>query len=115
MPSRSANRHLSSRVWIIAGSAALAFGVYLVLLLVYNLSVVHIVGQESMVARRALPYAPLIPAVVGLVTGPATLFLAWRNDRRAAREMELKLLMMQEQIRELEKKTEKKLIIEPGH
>jgi len=52
-----------------------------------------------------------IPAMTGLVTAIgsvvgtiSTIYLAWRADRRTARESELKLVQMQQQIRELEAK-----------
>jgi hypothetical protein len=67
---------------------------------------------DALLARlRTLPDAPKLivdaPAITALAGALGTLFtilFAWRTDRRAAKESELKFVQMQQQITELQRK-----------
>jgi hypothetical protein len=52
-------------------------------------------------APREKTILPTITAIVSLLGTASTVFLAWRGDRRAAKESELKVVQMQQQINEL--------------
>jgi hypothetical protein len=50
------------------------------------------------------PYIALITAIGSVVGTISTIILAWRADKRSAKENEFKVVQMQQQILELERK-----------
>jgi hypothetical protein len=51
-----------------------------------------------------LPWVALVTAIGSVLGTISTIILAWKADRRTAKESELKLVQMQQQIKELEAK-----------
>jgi membrane protein YqaA with SNARE-associated domain len=51
-----------------------------------------------------MPWIALTTAIGSVLGTISTIILAWRVDRRTAKESELKLVQMQQQIKELEDK-----------
>ena len=60
--------------------------------------------EDAMPATNLIALTGMITAVGSVVGTISTMVLAWRADRRTAKEAELKLVQLQQQIRELELK-----------
>lgn len=61
-------------------------------------------GDHTWRSTQLIALTGMVTAVGSVVGTISTIILAWRADRRTARESELKLLQLQQQIRELELK-----------
>jgi hypothetical protein len=74
----------------------------------WNLAFNAIMGiglaQSLTAARSKLKDLHVVAAITGMVGTISTVVLAWRTDRRTAKEADLKLVQLQQQIREHELK-----------
>jgi|SRR5271157_594935 len=75
----------------------LAFAISLPLIFLAFVADVRLVGPAQIV-----PITGLVTAFVSLIGTISTVILAWRADRRTAKESELKLIQLQQQIAELQ-------------
>ena len=66
-------------------------------------------GALARSPQSFVPFAGMITALVSLVGTISTVTLAWRADRRTAKESDLKLIQLQQQIAELQMKLTSKL------
>ena len=88
-------------------STALAIVFFLLVFFVSSVIVVRAALFDATWAGGAPDHGNLLPVITGFISAigtVSTVILAWRADRRSAKESNLKMIQMQQQIAELQLK-----------